>query len=612
MKSKMQTRVLLQTVLAVGLLAALTGGCKALQGGVLRAPTTGNAIPNAGPNAPEEEPPSEPPYAGAGPRPENVTSAIGTNHHFFDSWTAEWLFVDQFMKSRRWIPHGCSGAWDSGAALTLSDDGWVLNAPAGVCPGTILMDNPGYPSNATYVVLWEGEGTLSVEWDASGHAAGSASVTRSGDEFTSAGAGPHRATFHVNSANSGIHLVIRAFSRALPVRNIRVLMPGGVCGASPEALDPFRPCATARGGSGSCDAGQTCQDFEQVHFNRFADPLSTAQNPKVLFHPQSVSRMRGYRAHRFMDWMATNHSPVEHWSDRNLLTEQTFADDRGINYEVLVAFANFMGSDAWFCMPHRADNDFMTRFAELVRDGLQSSLKAYVEYSNEHWNGMFDVHDYARAQGEALGLGTEWTATSRFYSRRAVQMADLWASVFAGQSERIVRVFGGQSANLGVATGALDYNGASAHFDALAIAPYFGMAEGTDPTGMSLEQLFTHLRDVGIPDTMAGVSAHVSDAAARNLRVIAYEGGQHLWDARAEVLFRNANRDARMGQLYRDYFAAWKAAGGREFLHYVHVTSASGMDNWGALESPTQTTSPKFEAILDEIATPCAWPGCAR
>jgi len=77
------------------------------------------------------------------------------------------------------------------------------------------------------------------------------------------------------------------------------------------------------------------------------------------------------------------------------------------------------------------------------------------------------------------------------------------------------------------------------------------------------------------------------------------------------ALFIAFNRDPRIKQLYLDYFAGWKRAGGQVFAHYYDVGNYTKWGFWGALETIDQTraAAPKFDAIQSFIEqNPVWWP----
>ncbi|MGF1482727.1 MAG: cellulose-binding protein, partial [Cyanophyceae cyanobacterium] len=84
------------------------------------------------------------------------------------------------------------------------------------------------------------------------------------------------------------------------------------------------------------------------------------------------------------------------------------------------------------------------------------------------------------------------------------------------------------------------------------------------------------------------------------------EGGQALRgvqgvenNAAIADLFMTANRDSRMGEVYREYLSQWFELGGSTFAHFVDISLYDRFGSWGALENVAQDTSPKYEALLN-------------
>lgn len=61
----------------------------------------------------------------------------------------------------------------------------------------------------------------------------------------------------------------------------------------------------------------------------------------------------------------------------------------GAPIEDMIDIANRIGANAWFNIPHAADDDYIQKYAELVKKNLRPDLKVYVEYSNEVWHQGF-------------------------------------------------------------------------------------------------------------------------------------------------------------------------------------------------------------------------------
>ncbi|HEX8155243.1 MAG TPA: hypothetical protein VF698_19070, partial [Thermoanaerobaculia bacterium] len=218
-----------------------------------------------------------------------------------------------------------------------------------------------------------------------------------------------------------------------------------------------------------------------------ADPANPSQSLEgQLFHPLLLARIadRDWGFIRFMDWGATNASPVMDWSDRRLpahifmngvindrspaLDDSVAAGDRetGVAYEHMVALCNATGKNLWINVPHLATADFVTRLAKLIRFGsdganpydapqanpvhppLSADLRVFVEYSNEIWSSGFSFPqgNWAQSQAAANGLGSGLEGKARFNARRFCETWRAFQSVFGG-SERLVRVAATFTAN---------------------------------------------------------------------------------------------------------------------------------------------------------------------
>lgn len=538
------------------------------------------------------------------PNSENLNSPLGTNLVEYKSYHPEYIFTDIFPKTRKWISGSCDGSvWDTGEQLDLDANGWVTDAPDGICPHTLMLEglNGHYPSG-TYVLLWEGEGTFSFSGDAS--------------SFTQTG--PGRATIQVNAGADGIRMRLTSFNRANPLRNIRMIMPGGICGYTANNLNYFQACGNSRGGSGTCAVNETCFDLEDISFNRFVDPATVMNKPKAVFHPDYLNALKRFRLLRFMDWMRTNNSEVSAWEDRALLQDQTYTSDSGMPYEMMVALSNILNADSWVNIPHQATDDYNLKLANYFKENLNSHLKVYVEYSNEVWNQLFSgQYNYANTMGEELELLPEgsnpWDFGRTFYSFRTVEVTNAWKTAFESDGNRVVRVMGSLPHNTWWTNKLLVYEEAYLHVDAVAIAPYFyGVGE-------TLDELFVDIN--GGQSAYPGIDGHLellSNPDYSNLELITYEGGQHLLSPNVtNQLVCDANRDPRMGETYTTYLNYWKNAGGGMFVNY---TSAYWFRDgqygaWGMLEYQNQPRSdaPKYDALMSFIDNnPCWWEECQR
>lgn len=514
-----------------------------------------------------------------GPRA-NLSSPLGTNLTGITDWSPEWAFADAFKTSRPWIS-GVEGSWDDGRALDTDARGWLKRLEPNQVARTLLFWHPAirYPAG-DYVVRYDGDGILQY-W-------------HNGKLRDSS---PGRQVIEVDPTKGGIGINVVSVNPTNPIRNLHILMPGGACEG-----DPMRACRR----DADC-APSFCATFERIH-------------EKQRFHPTFLKSIERYSVLRFMDWMDTNHSKQRWWKERPLIEDARWSV-KGVPVEVMVELANLTGADPWFNIPHLADDDYVRRFAELVKASLDPTRKVYVEWSNEVWNPMFAQSAYAREQGLALKLAKNDTeANLRFYARRSVQVFAIWEEVFGGR-ERLVRVLASQAVNPWITENILGFEKAYAHADAIAIAPYFGYHLG-DPEHAAANakktdgELIAELLESGLDAPASWVEKHAALAAKYKLKLIAYEGGQSLVGVGPVVenealnaRFDAINRDARMREVYAKYLGLWKKNGGELFVHFVNCSTFGKFGRWGAMENLDQprSTAPKLDALWTFIDENPRW-----
>lgn len=494
---------------------------------------------------------------------------LGTNLDMFQDYSLEWPLINAFKRSRVWISGVNGGEWEDRRPLALDENGWVKRLEPGQVARTLLFwtEKSQHPFG-DYIVMFDGDGDLDF-WN-------TAEVVASG---------PGRKVVRVKDAPDGIALFLTRTNPDNPLRNIRVMLPGSAC-----ASDHGRACHS----DAEC-GGTPCVRLESAGWR---------------YHPDFLSSLRPYGVIRFMNWMATNGSTERTWADRPKPTDARWTI-HGAPVEVLVELTNELGADPWFSLPIGVDDDYIRNFASYVRDHSKSH-RIYIELSNEVWNDQFQQAAYAEERGRTLRLSSDkFEARLRWYSKRSVELFRIFESVFGGK-DRLVRVLGSQAANPWVSETILSFDDASRHADALAIAPYLGSELGTSEspvnlTRMSIEGLMKELEN-GAVERVSKMMKKQADVAGRfGLRLVAYEGGQHLVgvgplesDPHVNELFDAANRDPRMKQTYLKYLSRWKAAGGDVFVHFTHFGGYSRWGRWGAIERVGQdrAQAPKLDALL--------------
>lgn len=324
--------------------------------------------------------------------------------------------------------------------------------------------------------------------------------------------------------------------------------------------------------------------------------------PNARFRAAFLQTLHGYGVLRFMDWQNANDNTAILWQDRHVPGGNRHDAD-GIAIEDMLALAREIGADPWFVMPWNADDDYLYRFARLVRAQLPAGRHVYVEVGNEVWNNGFPVARQAVAEGRERHLGTSETdAGMRRYAQRTVEVMRLWEQAFADAPRgTLVRVLATQHVNPQTAQIALGFADIAAHVDALATAPYFGTTFGG--TGNSREAVLAHLT-ADVPAALRDAVANRRVAAGFGKRYIAYEGGEGLALPAQGDLADQLQHDPAQYDLYRDYLAGWRREVGDTLCLLTSVARPGPSGAWGlaAWEDETPAEAPKLRAVRNTTA----------
>lgn len=195
-------------------------------------------------------------------------------------------------------------------------------------------------------------------------------------------------------------------------------------------------------------------------------PGGTTTYPEnTLFRNEAITDCSAFKGLRGAGWCAVGENQDSIWADRTLMQHARQSppkrgrkygwEGRGASYESFIMFCNAANKDAWINVPHKADNDFITKLAQLIRYGsdgvnpytsvqtnpvyppLNSNLKIYIEYSNEVWNDGFSqtgwVYQQAKNYGMPLifdGNPGQWELGMRYKAMRNVQISTIFRNVF--------------------------------------------------------------------------------------------------------------------------------------------------------------------------------------
>ncbi|MBN2137616.1 MAG: hypothetical protein JW720_07410 [Sedimentisphaerales bacterium] len=476
---------------------------------------------------------------------------VGINLAGPADWNTELPFVDVCRLSRTWISQRKGQPWGKGPKLDLDERGWIKQLEKDCFAESPLCTiSGGHYPAGKYTILYEGNGEIDVT--------GAAKIESKR---------PGEISIDVDSSRGGFFLQVRETDPADYIRNIRVIMPG--------FIDKYK------------------------------------ENP---WHPVFLERWRGMASLRFMDFMQTNGSKIESWSQRPRPEDATFTT-KGIALELLIDLANRLGADPWFCIPHLADDDYVRNFAQTVKKGLDPELKIYVEYSNEVWNGIFAQNKYAGDEGLKLGFAEKhWEAAWRYTAYRSVRIFKIFEEVF-GDARRLVRVLPSQAANPYVSERVVEFQDAYKNADALAIAPYisFNVGPKSSPSSeevaqWSVEEVLDYLENKALPESTRWIRGNKKVADKFGLELIVYEGGQHMVGVgggenndKLTELLQKANEHPRLAKIYEKHFEAWEKEGGGLFCYFSSVSNWSKWGSWGMLRyyDDDPAKSPKYTATMN-------------
>jgi hypothetical protein len=479
---------------------------------------------------------------------------VGMNLAGIAYYSSEFPFADMMKSGGGWASREDNGAWGK-PFPSLTADGY----PAALAPGQHALNAVAWDGShfapGRYVVLWDGDGSISFPLS----------------NVKVAESAANRIAIDVVDTSGSLWVAIDRTSASNPVRNLRFLWPGT------EATYASQP-----------------------------------------FNPVFLAKIAPFSLLRFMDWGATNVSPIAEWAQRSHVADVTYGTPAGVPIEVMIDLANTLHVDPWFCIPHQASDDYVRQFATLVRDRLDPALHPHIEYSNEVWNTGFPQTQWAIARSQALGLDIPFGQPAIFYATRSVQVFKIVQDVWGADRGRIVRVIAGQAVWDNFLAHALAYQDTAANADVMAIAPYFNATEAGDPARVAttltlssdqiVDQMLANIRG----DIKSSMTANAALAAKYKLKLKAYESGAgdsssyfpaDKIDAMT-ALFVAAHNNPRMRGVYAEYYSQWVAAGGDTMNQYSDVGNWSKWGLWGSLQYVTQdpAAAPKYQGLLDFIA----------
>lgn len=398
---------------------------------------------------------------------------LGVNLEGAADWNVAWPLNDImkcsrtfFTQNTEWVEGG-KNEWDTGyiGQIPMGDHGYPLELP-------VTINGAEAPQMITTV--WANtsampEGDYPVYYDGEGEIG-------FGLDATGEVVGEGRMVMHLRPQDNIASMFILKSSAEDPIRNIRIYLPGA--------------------------------------------------DPEELFNPVFLDNCAPFAAIRFMDWGATNFSPLEDWGDRAKPEDITFTTGKGFPYEYMIELANTLHKDIWICIPHRANDEYIREMAELFGDGLDPDLNLYVEYSNEVWNWMFDQAQYLLNEGDQE---VDWPERCVPIIENAL---DVFYENWTGDPLQVKRVLGVQAGYYDVSE-RIALNMSPGSFDLIAPTAYFGLNEEAikelEEAGSGADiDLMKRLAEEAVVEMGAEIKG-IADLCNRlGVGMAYYEAGQHL------------------------------------------------------------------------------------
>jgi hypothetical protein len=363
------------------------------------------------------------------------------------------------------------------------------------------------------------------------------------------------------------------------------------------------------------------------------------------FSQPFLARLGKFGVVRFMDFTQANGNPQVDWQDRSRPGDATQARrpdgaSAGAAWEYVVLLANQAGKDIWINVPHQASDDYVRKLAQLLRYGsdgvtpypsaqarpvhppLAPGLKVYVEWSNELWNGGFSQSTWLGQRADAAvaagdpdllwdGNSSHSTIMFRLVGRRSMQISDLFREVFGDREmmTRIRPVLPAQLANAGTLSEPLAYlaarhGGAAKYLYAVTGAAYVTVFndDAGNRAGLTVDSIFSEMTSYAEVNAHAWMKTFARLGRDHGLRLLAYEGGQHLTGKGSAAAKLAAQVDPRMKEVLLLNYANWYGSGGELFVYYNLCSGWNGHGAWGLSADINSEAGPKWAAITELAA----------
>jgi hypothetical protein len=507
------------------------------------------------------------------------TAAMGINLDGIADWSSSNPFLNLMLRSRSWFLNPArvfnpDTRWTVNEPLRLTEDGYPAELPFDRVAGTFATrDNENYIAGGKYILMYDGEGRVETGMDAR-----VIEATRS-HGWMEVQYNPSRVL------DNGFYIRIESTNVLNPVRNIRIFPPNF----------PYEAYAKA-----------------------------------FIFTPPFLEELRSYRSIRFLNWvnlgLAVNLSqPLERtWKDRKRLTAASMATGVGVSEEYMILLCNILNAEPWFTIPHDANDEYIEKFALLLRSTLRPDVAIHIEHSNEVWNMEFQSNKYARLKGAkafpSIATRDPQAAAMQYHGLRSQQIFDTFKRVFGPRQSGRLRFKLGAFVLIPSWTVTAMTQVTQRERLSIAITAYY-CDEGTFGGSVVAMQLATAqlvercLAAASDPSTFSYVQRFAALAAQYNVGLDAYEGGLGLVQysvlfggyARPGVaaLYDSLHRDPSAALIVQKYSTAFKLHGIQMQMYFTAASRPSIFGSWGIKASTSEAcdNAPKCRGLESWITS---------
>ena len=381
--------------------------------------------------------------------------------------------------------------------------------------------------------------------------------------------------------------------------------------------------------------------------------LRPGHAPGEVFARDLLARLEGFPLVRFMQALGEHGignpaNPDVEWSDRVRPGHATQTGKNGIAWEYVVLLANQGRKDVWINVPLKASDDYVRKLALLLRYGsdgaepytspqarpvhppLDPARVVYVEYVNELWNGIYaSTGENQRLALAEIGRGdphhykykpgSDFHYAMRRLGHRTARVSAIFRSVF-GDAEMMTRVrpvLAAQIDNSGTLHAPLEYleavHGPGNRFGnppvpipsilyAVSGAPYVGLKRDGD--GLTVDDVFDQMTSQLHESVLPSITSAKRTADRYGVRLVAYEGGQHLVGRRSLAAKVAAQDDPRMKDLLVRLLRHWFDTGGELFAFYSLCSTWGEHGSFGLSRDIAVDRNAKWQAVREVASGP--------